>query len=71
MNARNMGNAAMHVGTAGTMSVGRILPKFVTPYDVRDLKNRVDPFVRAVDQGAAECTTIPAAHCTSGSTTRW
>jgi hypothetical protein len=37
------------------MTVGRILPKFVVPDDVRDLKNRVDPFVRAMDQSVADC----------------
>jgi hypothetical protein len=41
------------------MTVGRILPKFVTPADVRDLKTRVDPFVRALDQGVADCKTLP------------
>ena len=38
-----------------TMEVGRFLPKFVVPADVRDLKNRVDPFVRAMDQSVADC----------------
>jgi hypothetical protein len=41
------------------MTVGRILPKFVTPADVHDLKVRVDPFVRALDQAVADCKTIP------------
>jgi hypothetical protein len=41
------------------MEVGRILPKFVTPSDVRDLKNRVDPFVRALDQGVTDCKGLP------------
>ena len=41
--------------TNAGMTVGRVLPKFVIPADVRDLKNRVDPFVRAMDQTVADC----------------
>ncbi len=41
------------------MDVGRILPRFVTPDDVRDLKNRVDPFVRSLDQAIASCKAVP------------
>ena len=41
------------------IEVGRILPKFVTPEDVRDLKVRVDPFVRAMDSAIASCATLP------------
>jgi hypothetical protein len=41
------------------MEVGGILPKFVTPSDVRALKNRVDPFVIALEQSVSNCTTLP------------
>ena len=44
---------------ARDMSVGRILPKFVTPSDVRDLKVRVDAFVRATDQSVSTCAKLP------------
>jgi len=43
-----------------TMSVGRILPRFVTPSDVRDLKNRVNAFVLTEDAAVDACTAIPA-----------
>ena len=39
--------------------VGRILPKFVTPADVRDLKVRVDAFVRATDKAVTDCPKLP------------
>ena len=42
------------------MEVGRILPRFVTPSDVRDLKNRLDAFVRAEDAAVDACAAIPA-----------
>ncbi|MEO8800820.1 MAG: hypothetical protein ABI551_23215 [Polyangiaceae bacterium] len=42
------------------MEVGRILPRFVTPTDVRDLKNRLDAFVRAEDAAVNACPSIPA-----------
>jgi hypothetical protein len=42
-----------------SIEVGGILPKFVTPSDVRALKTRVDPFVVALDQSVADCKTIP------------
>ena len=35
-----------------------ILPKFVTPDDVRDIKNRLDPFVRALDATVSTCKSI-------------
>lgn len=41
------------------IEVGRILPRFVTPSDVRDLKNRVDPFVRAMDAAMKDCAGAP------------
>jgi hypothetical protein len=34
---------------------GGILPTFVTPGDVRDLKTRIDPFVRAMDRDVQNC----------------
>ncbi|HEX7666008.1 MAG TPA: hypothetical protein VF407_15885 [Polyangiaceae bacterium] len=43
-----------------SMEVGRILPRFVTPTDVRDLKNRLDAFVRAEDAAVDACDAIPA-----------
>lgn len=42
------------------MVVAGILPRFVTPSDVRALKNRVDPFVRALDASVAACPTLLA-----------
>lgn len=39
------------------MSKG-LLPRFVTPADVRDLKVRMDPFVRAMDVDVAGCSTL-------------
>jgi hypothetical protein len=41
-----------------TMETGRILPKFVTPADVHDLKVRIDPFVRALDHTVATCAEV-------------
>jgi len=46
-------------GVPRSIEVGRILPKFVTPSDVRDLKGRLDPFVRALDQSVADCRGLP------------
>ena len=43
-----------------SMTVGRILPRFVTPSDVRDLKVRVDAFIRAEDSTVDACASIPA-----------
>lgn len=37
------------------------LPKFVTPTDVRDLKNRLDPSVRALEATVATCSSLDAA----------
>ena len=37
-----------------------ILPKFVTPSDVRDLKNRIDPSVRALEATVATCARLDA-----------
>jgi hypothetical protein len=34
--------------------------RFVTPSDVRDLKNRVDPFVVSTDASVAACAGLPA-----------
>jgi hypothetical protein len=42
------------------MNVGRVLPRFVTPSDVRDLKNRVNAFVLAEDAAVDACASIPA-----------
>ena len=42
------------------MIVGRVLPRFVVPSDVRDLKNRVDAFVREEDAAVDACASIPA-----------
>lgn len=45
-----------------TMEVGRILPRFVTPSDVHDLKVRIDPYVLAMDGVVASCPdTAPVA----------
>lgn len=41
------------------MDVGRILPRFVTPTDVHDLKTRLDAFVRAEDASVDACPAIP------------
>jgi hypothetical protein len=41
------------------VTVGRILPKFVTPDDVRDLKVRVDAYVRATDTAVEACPKLP------------
>jgi|GEM_PF-1653920 hypothetical protein len=38
-----------------TFDTAGVLPRFVTPQDVRDLKNRTDPFVRALDAAVAAC----------------
>jgi hypothetical protein len=35
-----------------------ILPRFVTPSDVRDLKTRIDPYVRAMDQSIPSCASV-------------
>ncbi len=43
-----------------TIDVGRVLPRFVTPSDVRDLKNRVNAFVHAEDAAVDACAAIPA-----------
>jgi hypothetical protein len=47
-------------GHASTIETGKPLLRFVTPSDVRDLKNRIDPFVRALDTSAAACAGLPA-----------
>ena len=39
--------------------------RFVTPGDVRDLKNRIDPFVVALDATVAACKGLPAGVATS------
>jgi hypothetical protein len=44
--------------SAGFETAG-LLPRFVTPSDVRDLKNRTDPFVRALDVAVASCAGLP------------
>jgi hypothetical protein len=46
--------------------VSGILPKFVTPDDVRDIKNRLDPFVRALDATVSSCKSI-----TDGTRNAW
>jgi hypothetical protein len=38
---------------------GKPLLRFVTPSDVRDLKNRLDPYVRALDESVAACASLP------------
>jgi hypothetical protein len=38
---------------------GKPLLRFVTPADVRDLKNRLDPYVRALDSSVATCKGMP------------
>ncbi|MGH7284872.1 MAG: hypothetical protein ACRELY_25380, partial [Polyangiaceae bacterium] len=43
-----------------SMEVGRILPRFVTPTDVRDLKNRLNAFVVGEDAAVDACDAIPA-----------
>jgi hypothetical protein len=45
--------------TPVAMDVGRILPKFVTPADVHDLKVRLDAYVRATDKAVADCAKLP------------
>jgi hypothetical protein len=42
-----------------TMETGKPFIRFVTPSDVRDLKNRLDPFVRSLDQSATDCKALP------------
>lgn len=37
------------------VTVGRVLPRFVLPADVRALKERLVPFVYALDQTASSC----------------
>jgi len=34
--------------------------RFVTPGDVRDLKNRIDPYVLALDASVRDCKALPA-----------
>ena len=43
-----------------SVNIGRVLPRFVTPSDVRDLKNRVNAFVLAEDAAVDACAAIPA-----------
>jgi hypothetical protein len=45
-----------------------VLPRFVTPSDVRDLKVRVDPYVRAMDQSIPSCASASADVKTSWAT---
>jgi hypothetical protein len=42
-----------------TMETGKPFIRFVTPSDVRDLKNRLDPFVRSLDQSVTDCKALP------------
>jgi hypothetical protein len=44
-----------------SMAMGAPFLRFVTPSDVRDLKNRVDPYVRALDVSVAACKALPQA----------
>jgi hypothetical protein len=41
-----------------SMETGKPFVRFVTPGDVRDLKNRVDPYVRALDASVAACAAL-------------
>lgn len=45
---------------AGTRvhDTGKPFLRFVTPGDVRDLKNRLDPYVRALDASVASCASL-------------
>jgi hypothetical protein len=47
--------------------------RFVTPGDVRDLKNRIDPFVVALDSTVAACKGLPEGVATSWGafSTKW
>ena len=47
----------MVVGDGGSDPCNRSKPfiRFVTPGDVRDLKNRIDPFVLALDAAVRDC----------------
>jgi hypothetical protein len=42
-----------------SMETGKPFLRFVTPGDVRDLKNRVDSYVRALDESVVTCATLP------------
>lgn len=44
----------------GFSDAGRILPRFVTSSDVRDLKMRLNPYVIALDGVVAGCPDMPA-----------
>ncbi len=41
------------------IETGSSFLRFVTPSDVRDLKNRIDPYVRALDASVAACQGLP------------
>jgi len=41
------------------METGKPFLRFVTPADVRDLKNRIDPYVRALDENVVACVALP------------
>ena len=41
------------------MDTGKPFLRFVTPADVRDLKNRIDPYVRALDENVVACVALP------------
>lgn len=43
------------------MTVGRVLPRFITPDDVRALKARADPTVRSLDETVRTCAALPLA----------
>jgi hypothetical protein len=45
---------------AASVETGKPFLRFVTPGDVRDLKNRLDPYVRALDASVSACKALPA-----------
>ena len=58
---RTHGYSGTRVPASSMTVAGGVLPRFVTPTDVRDLKNRIDPFVRALDQSVLDCKPLPDA----------
>ena len=58
MNAMRRAYLARSAGR--TVETGKPFLRFVTPGDVRDLKNRIDPYVRALDAAVATCAGLPA-----------
>lgn len=54
-----LARSAVAAGAGAAFETGKPFLRFVTPADVRDLKNRLDAYVRALDTSVASCKGLP------------